>query len=187
MSSKKKANETEETIDNANNAEEVETTETEVEVEEAEVEVILTKEEQLEQEVAKLKDVSMRQAAEFDNFKKRTAREKLELSAFTKANCFTEILNTLDNFERAMNTECKDESYKQGIEMVFNSLKQAVQSQGIEEIETDGVDFDPQYHNAIKQIEDENLGDNKVAEILQKGYKIGDKVIRHAMVVVANP
>lgn len=129
----------------------------------------------------------LRNMAEFENFKKRTQKEKIELSSYTKANCFNEVISAIDNFERALLTPCKDEDYKKGMEMIFASLQNALKAQSIEEIESENQPFNPELHNAVSQIEDENLGENVVASVMQKGYKIGDKVIRCAMVVVANP
>lgn len=129
----------------------------------------------------------LRQMAEFDNYKKRTAKEKDEMGIFTKGICVKEMLGVLDNFERALAVDCKDEDYKKGMEMIFNQLGQVLQKLDVSEIEAYNAPFDPIYHNAINQVEDESFGENTVCQVLQKGYKIGDRVIRHAVVVVANP
>jgi len=143
--------------------------------------------EKLKEENNALKERWLRQMAEFDNYRKRTVKEKEELTAFVKAGCAEPILVLLDNFERALNNTCTDEAYKTGIEMLYSQFVAALNKMGIEEIEAEGKPFDPELHNAVSQIQDENLGDNVVSAVYQKGYKLGDRVIRHAMVVVANP
>ena len=97
------------------------------------------------------------------------------------------MLPVLDNFERALQAECGDADFKKGVEMIFTSLKDILNKMGVEEIEAEGKAFDPELHYAVSRIEDENLGENIVANVLQKGYKMGERVIRHAMVAVANP
>ncbi len=134
-----------------------------------------------------LEDKLLRQMAEFDNFRKRTLKEKEEIGAVAKTKCISELLPVLDNFERALQTECADADFKKGVEMIFTSLKDTLTKMGVEEIDAKGQIFDPELHYAVSRIEDENLGENVVANVLQKGYKIGEKVIRHAMVAVANP
>ena len=141
----------------------------------------------LQKENEELKNKLLRQMAEFDNFKKRTSKEKDELYGYAKADCVEAVLGVLDNFERALQTDCADETFKQGVEMIFNQFSEALKKLGVEEIPAQGETFDPQVHNAVNQVEDENFGENTVCQVFQKGYKIGDRVIRHSMVVVANP
>lgn len=141
----------------------------------------------LKQENEQLNEKLIRNLAEFDNYRKRTTKEKEDIAGYAKSICIKEILSVVDNFERALNSECKDEEYKKGMEMIFNQLSDALKDQGLEEIEALNKEFDPEFHNAVNQVEDENFGENIVCNVFQKGYKIGDKVIRHAMVVVANP
>ena len=141
----------------------------------------------LQQENDDLKDKLLRQMAEFDNYKKRTVKEKDELYTYAKVNCVETILGVIDNFERALQTECSDENFKKGVEMIFNQFKDTLTKLGDEEIEAMNQPFDPQLHNAVNQVQDDNFGENTVCQVFQKGYKIGEKVIRHAMVVVANP
>ena len=143
--------------------------------------------EALKKENEELSDRLYRTAAEFDNFKKRTAKEKQELSSFAKGVCIKEFLTASDNFERALSAPCKDEDFKKGMEMIFNQLREAFSRIGVKEIEALGNPFDPNVHHAIKQVEDESFGENIVCEVLQKGYELDGHVIRHAMVVVANP
>lgn len=147
----------------------------------------LSEEDKLKAELADTKDKYLRLMAEYDNFRKRSAKERLEISASVKGDTVADILPVLDNFERALNTETQDETYKQGIEMIFKQLGDALSKLGIEAIDPVGETFDPNIANAVNQIEDPELGENVVAQVFQKGYRIGDKVIRYAMVVVANP
>lgn len=136
---------------------------------------------------AELNERVLRQMAEFDNFKKRTQKEKEEMSVYLKGNCVKEFLEVLDNFERGLAVECKDEEYKKGMEMIFSQFNQTLQKLDVAEIPALNETFNPDFHNAINQVEDESFGENTVCQVMQKGYKIGDKVIRHSMVVVANP
>ncbi len=146
-----------------------------------------TKEEKLEKELSETKDKYLRLMAEYDNFRKRNAKERLELTANATGNTLAEILPVFDNFERALNTETTDEKYKSGVEMIFKQMGDVLTKLGVEIIDPTGKEFDPNVANAVNQIQDENLGENIVAQTFQKGYKIGDKIIRYAMVVVANP
>ena len=147
----------------------------------------ISEEDKLKAELAESKDKYLRLMAEYDNFRKRSAKERLELSAAVKGDTVADILPVIDNFERALNTETEDEAYKQGIEMIFKQFTDALTKLGIEPIDPVGEVFDPNIANAVNQIEDPELGENVVAQVFQKGYRIGDKVIRYAMVVVANP
>ncbi|MBO4865390.1 MAG: nucleotide exchange factor GrpE [Ruminococcus sp.] len=146
-----------------------------------------SEEEKLKAELADTKDKYLRLMAEYDNFRKRSAKERLDISASVKADTVADILPVMDNFERALGTETQDEAYKAGIEMIFKQFSDAMTKLGIEAIDPVGEVFDPNIANAVNQIEDPELGENVVAQVFQKGYRIGDKVIRYAMVVVANP
>ena len=154
---------------------------------EEEKEPELTEEEKLRKELEESKDKYLRLMAEYDNFRKRSAKERLDLSATIKGNTIGEILPVFDNFERALAAETEDTNYKAGVEMIFKQFGDMLTKLGVEIIDPIGQTFDPNIANAVNQIEDENLGENEVAQVFQKGYKIGDKVIRYAMVVVANP
>ncbi len=143
--------------------------------------------EELQKANADLSDKLLRQMAEFDNFRKRTAREKEEIGVVAKSKCIAELLPVLDNFERAMMTECADAEFKKGMEMIFKSMNDALKKLGVEEIEAQGQPFNPDFHYAVSTVENEELGSNVVASVLQKGYQLNGKVIRHAMVAVANP
>lgn len=134
-----------------------------------------------------LSDRLMRSMAEFDNFKKRTAREKQEIGSFARVACIKELLGVADNFERALGAECKDADFYKGMDMIFKQLQDAFSRVGVTEIEAMNAPFDPEIHHAIKQVEDESFGENTVCQVLQKGYMLDGHVVRHAMVVVANP
>ena len=157
------------------------------EAEEAPKEEEQSEEEKLKAELSEQKDKYLRVMAEYDNFRKRTAKERLDLISTAKADAVTQILPVIDNFERALSAQTQDETYKAGIEMIFKQFGDVLKNLGIEEINPLGETFDPNVANAVNQIEDENLGENEVAQVFQKGYRIGDKVLRYAMVVVANP
>lgn len=146
-----------------------------------------SEEDKLKAQLADANDKYLRLMAEYDNFRKRSAKERLELTASATGNAVSEILPVFDNFERALKVETADESYKKGVEMIFKQFSDAVKKLGVEIIDPTGEPFDPNIANAVSQIEDPELGENIVAQVFQKGYKIGDKVIRYAMVSVANP
>lgn len=152
-----------------------------------ELEELKAQNEELTAKNAELNDQLLRRAAEFDNYRKRTAKEKEELTGFAKAMCIKEILGVIDNFERALATDCKDPDFKKGMDMIFHQLDESLRKLGVQEIEALNQTFDPEVHNAIKQVQDESFGENTICQVLQKGYKLEDRVIRHSMVVVANP
>lgn len=143
--------------------------------------------EALEKELADEKEKYLRLDAEYYNYRTRSLKEKQDAydNALTKA--VTEVLSVIDNFERALTAECADANFKKGVEMIFRQYTAILEKLGVKEIEAEGKPFDPNFHNAVSQITDENLGENTVAAVLQKGYIMGNKVIRHAMVTVANP
>ena len=141
----------------------------------------------LREELADMKENYLRQVAEFDNYRKRVAKEKEDTYSFALIKCVTEFLPVMDNFERALACGTEDENYKKGIEMIYHQLGEMLKKLGVSEIEAMGKPFDPNLHNAVSQREDESFGENTVCEVFQKGYMAGDKVVRHAMVVVANP
>lgn len=146
-----------------------------------------TEAEALAKKNEELNDKYLRLFAEFDNYKKRTSKEKLETFSDATAKTVLEILPVVDNFERALASDTADADFKKGVEMIFNQLCEVIKKLGITEIEALGKEFDPEFHFAIKQVYDENAGENEIVEVLQKGYMMGDKVVRHSMVVVANP
>lgn len=137
-------------------------------------------------ELESAKDMLLRTAAEFDNYKKRTEREKLSTAEYAKASVMKTLLPILDNADRAAEYEPGTEQYNKGIEMIVKQLGDLAGKLGLKELGEVGEEFNPEIHEAIMHIEDENLGENVVAAVLQKGYKFGDTVVRPAMVQVAN-
>ncbi|WP_411675744.1 nucleotide exchange factor GrpE [Caproicibacter sp.] len=143
--------------------------------------------EETSRELEKQKDLLLRTAAEYDNFRKRTAREKASLYNEATAAAVLEILTVADSLERALEQpDCTAEDMRKGVELVQRQMKSALEKLGVEEMGAQGDPFDPELHNAISHVEDGESGDNTVVKVFQKGYKIGDRVIRHAMVQVAN-
>ncbi len=127
-----------------------------------------------------------RVAAEFDNYKKRTAKEKEGMYDSLMGDVVSKFLPVIDNLEKAVSSKTEDENYKQGVELVLKQFKDVLTANGVKEIETVGKTFDPELHEAVSLVQDENLGEKEIKEEYRKGYMIGDKVIRHSMVVVAN-
>lgn len=124
--------------------------------------------------------------AEFENFKKRSDKERTGLYNSVMGDVITSLLPVLDNLEKAAKTETKDEQYKNGIEMVVNQFKDVLKANGVTEIETVGKKFDPSLHEAVSLVQDEKLGEKEIKKEFRKGYMIGDRVLRHSLVVVAN-
>ncbi|MCD8344580.1 MAG: nucleotide exchange factor GrpE [Oscillospiraceae bacterium] len=186
--SEEKTSQKEETAEVVNETEATEEAPETEEVPEEEDELTLLKKENDEiiKELADLKDKYQRLAAEYDNFRKRTQKEKAEIYPDAMVTAIKEFLPMADNFERAAGAETTDEKYKSGVMMIQNQLSDAFKKLGVEVIDPKGEEFNPELEDAATQIVDENLGDNVVAEVYQKGYKRGDKVIRPAMVAVAN-
>lgn len=133
-----------------------------------------------------LDDRYKRILAEFENFKKRSSKEREGMYNSVLSDVVEVILPVLDNLENAAKVETEDENYKQGVELVLKQFKDVLKAKGVEEIEAIGTTFDPELHEAVGSIQDENLGEKEIAQEYRKGYKIGSKVIRHSMVVVAN-
>ncbi len=127
-----------------------------------------------------------RVAAEFDNYKKRTNKDRETMYSSLVGDIVSKFLPVIDNLEKAVSSETSDESYKQGVELVLKQFKDVLMTMGVKEIETIGKTFDPELHEAVSLVQDENLGEKEIKEEYRKGYIIGDKVIRHSMVVVAN-
>ncbi len=142
--------------------------------------------EALKSELQQKSDLLTRTAAEFDNFKKRTEREKSGIAEFAKADVIKKLLPIMDNIERANAADKDSPDYIKGIEMIVKQFTSLSETLGIEEIGSEGEKFDPNFHEAVMHIEDENFGENEIALVLQKGFKLGDTVIRPAMVKVAN-
>lgn len=125
-------------------------------------------------------------AAEYDNFRRRSAKEKTEAYSKAKADAALAFLPVYDNLQRALAAPCGDQAYAKGVEMTMTQLKQVLEKLGITEIEALGQPFDPNLHNAVMHVEDDSVGESTVVEVFQTGFKMGDKVIRFAMVKVAN-
>ena len=132
------------------------------------------------------RDAHLRVAAEFDNFRKRTIKEKEASYGNGKADAVAKMLPVYDNLERALNQPTEDAAYKKGVEMTMNELVKIFTSLGVEIFGNVGDEFDPNLHNAVMHIDSEELGENTIAQVFQKGFKIGEKVVRFAMVQVAN-
>ena len=132
------------------------------------------------------RDAHLRVAAEFDNFRKRTVKEKEASYGNGKADAVEKMLPVYDNLERALNQPTEDAAYKKGVEMTMNELVKILTGLGVEIFGQVGEGFDPNIHNAVMHLENEELGENVIAQVFQKGFKIGDKVVRFAMVQVAN-
>lgn len=143
---------------------------------------ILLQKQKLDEQEDRLK----RLMAEFDNFKKRSAKEREGLYNSLVSDIFTSMLPVIDNLEKAAVAQTEDEGYKQGVELVLKQFKDVLTANGVQEIEAVGQTFDPEVHEAVSSVVDETLGEKEIKEEYRKGYKIGSKVIRHSMVVVAN-
>lgn len=142
--------------------------------------------EKAQQALAQEHDSYLRLAAEYDNYRKRSQKEKENAWATAKAETIKELLPVYDNLERALKQETCDEAYAKGVQMTMTQLKTVLEKLGVEEIPAQGQPFDPNLHNAVMHMEDEAFGENIVAEVFQAGFKLGEKVIRHALVKVAN-
>ena len=142
--------------------------------------------EALEKEQAALNDRYLRLCAEYDNFRKRSQKEKDALYGDVKANAVSAFLPVYDNLERALKQGTEDEAYRKGVEMIMTQFCTTLEKLGVTPIECQGEKFDPALHNAVMHVEDEEKGENEIVEVFQKGFKLGDKVIRFAMVKVAN-
>ena len=140
----------------------------------------------LQKEAEENSDRLKRIMAEFENFKKRTSKEKETQYSSILADVVGSLLPVIDNLEKAAVVETQDVQYKQGVEMVLKQLLDVLQSFGVKKIEAVGKDFDPELHDAVGRVDDPSLGEQVVKEEYRTGYIIGDKVIRHSMVIVAN-
>ena len=142
--------------------------------------------EKTQKELAEAKEILLRTAAEFDNYKKRTERDRIASLEYAKAQMLKPMLPILDNIDRAAECEPGSPDYNKGIEMIVKQFCELGKQLGVTAIGEVGEAFDPNFHEAVMHIEDESLGENVISQVLQKGYKLGDTVIRTAMVQVAN-
>ena len=131
-------------------------------------------------------DAYLRLAADYDNFRKRTVKEKDSLYSSGKADAVEKLLPVYDNMERALNQPTEDEAYKKGVEMTMNQLVSIFTGLGVEIFGEAGEAFDPNIHNAVMHTEDDSVAENTITQVFQKGFKMGDKIVRFAMVQVAN-
>ena len=131
-------------------------------------------------------DAYLRLLAEYDNYRKRSQKEKDSLYADIKADTVTKFLPVYDNLVRALKQGTEDEAYRKGVEMIMNQFCQTLEKLGVTKTESLGQKFDPKFHNAVMHVEDDEKGENEIVEVFQEGFMLGDKVIRFAMVKVAN-
>ncbi len=143
-------------------------------------------EEALRAELAAEKDKYLRLAAEYENYRRRSARERENLYADVKADTLTRLLPVYDNLERALKQETADEAYRRGVEMTMHQFEEVLQGLGVTPIETEGQSFDPALHHAVMHTEDAEHGEGEIVAEFQKGFKMGERVIRFSMVQVAN-
>ena len=143
-------------------------------------------EKSVSEEMALLNDKYLRICAEYDNYRKRTQKEKDNLYGDIRANVITSFLPVYDNLVRALAAETADDAYRKGVELIMNQFNATLEKLGATEIKAVGEKFDPAVHNAVMHVDDETKGENEVVEEFQKGFKLGDKVIRFSMVKVAN-
>ena len=165
---------------NLNNETDKEETKNTEKVEEVKTEMVS------KQDYDELDDRFRRILAEFENFKKRSGKERELLYNSILSDIVEVFLPVVDNLENAVKAETEDSNYKQGVELVLKQFKDVLKSKGVEEIKALGETFDPELHEAVGSIQNEELGEKEIAQEYRKGYKIGNRVIRHSMVVVAN-
>ena len=137
-------------------------------------------------ELAAMNDKYLRLCAEYDNYRKRSQKEKDALYSDIKANTLKDFLPVYDNLVRALAQPTEDEAYKKGVEMIMTQFNKTLEKLGITEMNCLGQKFDPTFHNAVMHVEDEEKGENEIVEVFQQGFMLGDKVVRFAMVKVAN-
>ena len=159
---------------------------TEVPAEKTELESLREELENLQKAKDELYDKYLRTLAEYDNFRKRSQREKDAIYGDATVDTVKKLLPVLDNFERALNYECKDEEFKKGIALIQNTLVEVFDNIGVKEIPAIDEQFDPNLHEAVMHLDNPAYGENVVTDVYRKGYMLGDKVIRHTMVIVAN-
>lgn len=159
--------------------------EVKTEIEENKAEVIDEKD-KIKEEIDEMNDRYKRLLAEFENYKKRTQKDKEGLKDLLVSDIMTSILPVIDNLEKAVKVQTEDKAYQDGVKMVLKQLQDVLLYNGVKEIETVGKKFDPELHEAVSHVTDEKHGENVIIEEFRKGYRIGNRVIRHSMVIVAN-
>ncbi len=140
---------------------------------------------ELEESLHEANDKYIRLFAEYDNFRKRTAKEKTGIYQDASVQCIDKLLPVIDSFERSLEADCSDENFKNGMQMIWGQMKDFLTKMNVTEIEALGAEFDPNVHNAIQQLDGTDYASNHVCQVFQKGYMLGDKLIRAAMVAVA--
>ena len=173
---------TEETAETAENAD-AEASEADSEDPDKKKSFFKKKKDKKDEQIEELTDKVKRQMAEFDNFRKRTEKEKSQMYDMGAKTIVEKILPVIDNFERGLN---KEDAFVVGMDKIYRQMLTVLEEAGVKPIEAVGAEFDPNFHNAVMHVEDETLGENVVAEELQKGYMYRDTVVRHSMVKVAN-
>lgn len=159
---------------------------TETPTEKTELELLKEELDTLKAEKAELYDQHLRTLAEYENFRKRSSREKDAIYGDATADAVKKFLPVIDSFDRALGYECKDEEFKKGIQLIQTTLKEVFDGMGVKEIPDVGEQFDPNLHEAVMHSEDPAYGENVITDVYRKGYTLGDKVIRFSMVTVAN-
>lgn len=157
--------------------------------EDADLEMIKQLTEQLEEQKRKTDeylDSLKRNMAEFDNYKKRTLKERDNMYLSIVTDVLATIIPVIDNFEKAMDAECKDTEYKNGIDLIYKDLMNVLKKYNVEPIEDIGHTFDPEFHEAVMSVVDETKGEKEIVEVFRRGYKMGDRIVRHSLVKVAN-
>ncbi len=163
-----------------------ETIENEEEVQEVSIKDLNTEIEKLKSENEKYYEHLQRTAAEFDNYKKRVSKEKEKIYSLAVGDVVTKFIAVLDNLDKAVEAETTDPKAKEGFELIHKQMQDIFASLNIEHIATEKEKFNPEFHDAVMHVEDENFGDQEIVQELRCGYKMGDRVLRHAMVKVAN-
>ena len=151
-----------------------------------EVEAEVLEENESEKELKALNDKYLRVVAEYDNYRKRTTKEKEAIFPEAKVSVVVEILPVIDNLERALSAAKAEDPLYEGVKMILKQFEETLKNIGVETICATGEKFDPKFHNAVMHIDDDSYGENEIVEEFQKGYKLGDRIIRYSMVKVAN-
>lgn len=184
MDSSKETKKDDEVVEKANETNE--NIETEVNDEQKFIEKLNSDLEEQRKKAEEYYDSLRRNMAEFDNFKKRITKERDNMYLSVVSEVIGAILPIVDNFEKAAQAECKDEKYKEGIELIYKDLMGMLKKYNVEPIEDIGCTFDPVYHEAVMSVTDETKGEKEIVEVFRRGYRLGDKVVRHSLVKVAN-
>lgn len=151
-----------------------------------EVEINTVEVNKLKEEYDELDDRYKRMFAEFENYKKRSQKEKEGIYGMITGDVVATMLPVMDNLQKAAEAKTDDTGYQDGVKLVYRQFAEALKSLGLEEIETVGKRFDPEFHEAVSHVQDETKGEQEIIQEYRKGYKIGNKVVRHSMVIVAN-